>query len=107
MERGTDIMAYCRNCGKEMPDNAKVCPSCGQVSQSAPTYQGSVSDDGGFLWGLLGFCVPIAGLVIYLIWKDERPNNANAAGTGALVSVVLGVVFYIFAFVLAGIAGGL
>lgn len=98
-------MAFCRNCGSEMPDRASTCPSCGQATQSTPTYSNSVSDDGGFLWGLLGFCVPVAGLVIYLIWREERPNNAKAAGTGALVSVVLGVVFYIFAFVLAGIAG--
>lgn len=100
-------MAYCRNCGKEMPDHAASCPSCGHTTQTAPQNRSSINDDGGFLWGLLGFCVPIAGLVIYLIWKEENPNNAKAAGTGALVSVVLGVVFYIFAFVLAGIAGGL
>jgi hypothetical protein len=99
-------MAYCRNCGNEVDDRSTTCPSCGQPTKSTPTtYQSSISDNGGFLWGLLGFCVPIAGLVIYLIWKEERPNNAKAAGTGALVSVILGVVFYIFAFVLAGIAG--
>lgn len=103
-------MPFCRNCGNEIPKENSVCPSCGQSTKTPQTYsqtRSSVSDEGGFLWGLLGFCVPVAGLVIYLIWKDERPLNAKAAGMGALVSVIIGVVFYIFAIVLAGFAGAM
>lgn len=60
------------------------------------------NDKGGFLWGLLGFCIPIVGLILFLVWKGTKPNSAKAAGIGALVSVVLGVLFYIIAAV-AGI----
>ncbi len=52
-------------------------------------------DEGGFLWGLLGFFVPVAGLILYLIWKDEKPRTAKAAGMGALVSLIAGIVFFI------------
>ena len=46
-------------------------------------------DRGGFLWGLLGCCIPVVGLVLFLVWRDEKPKTAKAAGIGALVSVIL------------------
>ena len=52
-------------------------------------------DNGGFLWGLLGCCVPIAGLVLFLVWKDVKPKAAKAVGIGALVSVCIGVLYYV------------
>ena len=52
-------------------------------------------DAGGFLWGLLGCCIPIVGLILYLVWKNERPRTAKAAGIGALVSVCIGILYYI------------
>ena len=33
-------------------------------------------------------CIPIVGLVLFLVWKDTKPRNAKAAGIGALVSVI-------------------
>ena len=78
-------MAYCRQCGKPISDVAVICPSCGAQQGVPPTQR---PDRGGFLWGLLGFFVPIAGLILYLLWRDERPRTAKAAGIGALVSVI-------------------
>ncbi len=60
------------------------------------------NDNGGFLWGLLGCCIPIVGLVLFLVWKDQKPKTAKAAGIGALVSVILGVLSYIVVFVIIG-----
>lgn len=56
-------------------------------------------DNGGFGWGLLGFCIPLVGLILFLVWKDEKPVTAKTAGMGALISVCIGVVFYILAIV--------
>lgn len=64
----------------------------------------NVVDNGGFLWGLLGCCIPLVGLILFLVWKDTKPKTAKAAGIGALVAVVVYVVFYILMFVV-GIAG--
>lgn len=63
-------------------------------------------DNGGFLWGLLGCCIPIVGLILFLVWKDSKPKTAKAAGIGALVCVIVYVVFYILMAVL-GIGAGL
>ena len=62
----------------------------------------NVVDNGGFLWGLLGCCVPIAGLILFLVWKDTKPKTAKAAGIGALVSVVLAILYYIVVIVVMG-----
>lgn len=83
---------YCRNCGEKIDDKAVVCPFCG-VQQKPMSY--SVNDNGTFLWGFLGFFIPVAGLILYIVWKDEKPNSAKAAGTGALISVLLGILLYI------------
>lgn len=55
----------------------------------------NANDKGGFLWGLLGFCIPIVGLILFITWKTSKPKSAKAAGIGALVSVILVVIYYI------------
>lgn len=84
-------MAYCKNCGAQINDQAVICPMCGVSQETKP----AVVDNGGFGWGALGFCIPIVGLVLYLVWKDTKPRTAKAAGKGALISVIIAVVWYV------------
>lgn len=91
-------MKFCTKCGRELEGNQKFCTQCGQpvngdvvVSPSTP----SSNDDGGLGWGLLGFCVPVAGLILYLVWMNDRPNSAKAAGKGALISVIVSIILSI------------
>lgn len=91
---------FCKNCGKEIDDNAAVCIHCGVATNSTP----AVVDNGGFGWGLLGCCIPIVGLILFLVWKDTRPKTSKAAGIGALVSVGIYILLYLFIFIL-GAAG--
>lgn len=93
---------FCKNCGQEIDDKAVVCPHCG-VAQREMSYD-TIKDDGGVGWGILGCCIPVVGLILYLVWKDTKPQTAKAAGIGALVSVGLAVLWYIFVFAL-GIGG--
>lgn len=105
-------MNFCTNCGSRLNPTGP-CPECGvnppQPNQAQPqqSYQGQSYqnpgpvDNGSAGWGLLGFCIPIVGLVLYLVWKDTQPLNAKSAGTGALVSVLLTVGFYLLFFIAA------
>lgn len=81
---------YCRNCASEIDERAVVCPNCGVPQGNTQ----KVIDNGGFGWGLLGCCIPLAGLILYLVWKDTKPKTAKAAGIGALVSFLSGVLVY-------------
>lgn len=95
---------FCTKCGKEIPDNTTYCPHCG-TAQAAANQQQTVQqpqqttvDNGGFGWAALGFCIPIVGLILFLVWNKEKPKTAKSAGMGALVSVIIGVVMYIITF---------
>ena len=57
-------------------------------------------DNGGFGWGLLGCCIPLVGLILFLVWKNEKPKTAKAVGMGALISVICSILFYFFSAVL-------
>ena len=81
-------MAYCKNCGELIDDKAVICPHCG-VSQEKPA-----EDNPTFGWSVLGFCIPIVGLVLYLVWKDTRPNTSKAVGRAALISTIIITLLY-------------
>lgn len=86
-------MAYCKNCGHEVSEFAANCPECGQPqNQSSPQRRSTAPDTGGFGWGLLGFCIPIVGIVLYFVWKDERPATSKVLIQGALISIGLTIV---------------
>lgn len=91
-------MKYCSKCGKELMDEAVVCPGCGCAQENK-----AVSNDASsFGWAVLGFFFPIVGLILYLVWKDNTPLKAKSAGKGALVSVIVSVVLWIIYAVIIG-----
>lgn len=85
---------YCHNCGKEIDDKAVICTHCGVAQSSYP----AAMDNSGFGWGVLGCCIPIVGLVLFLVWKDTKPKTAKVAGIGALIGVSAIIAFYAFIF---------
>ena len=54
-----------------------------------------MTDSGSIGWSLLGYCIPLVGLILFLVWKDEKPKSAKKAGIGALISVILMTLFYV------------
>lgn len=85
-------MKYCSKCGKELVDEAVVCPGCGCAQGNMLKRQDDARNSG---WALVGFCIPIVGLILYLVWKDDMPLRAKSVGKGALISVIAVPAFYI------------
>lgn len=100
---------FCKNCGKEIDDGATFCPHCGASQGSTPPPQQKVvdpNDKSSFGFALLGFLIPLVGLILFLVWKDSMPRRAHSCGKGALVAVILYVILWIIMmFVMCGIAG--
>lgn len=92
---------FCPYCGKKMEDNQEVCLSCGKYVKNASksSSNGGGVDDGNFVWGLIGFLVPIVGAVLYFMWKEQKPKNAKKAGMGALISVGINFVVSILSLI--------
>lgn len=91
-------------------------PQYGQPQYMQPQYQQyqygqqpcmgqQPADTGSFGWAVLGFFFPIVGLILFLVWKSEKPVSAKQAGMGALASVISTVVLWILLIVFAVIAG--
>lgn len=53
-------------------------------------------DKGGILWFLLGFILPIVGFILWLVWKNSKPNRASSLIKGAVVGFVIGVAVGIY-----------
>lgn len=88
-------MAYCPNCGNSVDDRCVVCPHCGvQIKQ----LQQTEDDNGGCGWNILGFFIPLVGLILYLVWKNSKPKTAGAVGVGALIGVVVEILGYVIIF---------
>ena len=97
---------YCPSCGEKLDDNYNICPNCGEKLSNTPSdhgeNQGPAEDEQTFLWGLLGFFIPVVGLILFLVWRQDRPAAGNAAGTGALVSVIFWALLLMFLATWAG-----
>lgn len=95
---------YCKKCGKEINDNAVICPSCGCATDKYEQKNfKNESDSSSAGWAVLGFLFPLIGLILYLVWKDELPLRAKSVGKGALVSVIVNVVIGLLWGILIGI----
>ena len=95
------------------PGRIKILPVCGAPVSgdnnsrgtygNAPAYN---NDSGSFGWALLGFFIPLVGLILYLVWKDEKPRTAKRAGKGALACLILNLIVLAVYFIIFVIALG-
>ena len=93
-------MAFCRDCGTEIRGDALYCPKCGSRQDGVyQTYRQPDADDSGSVgWAILGFLIPVVGLILWLVWMDNKPKCSKMAGLGALASVIVGILFWVFLF---------
>ena len=92
---------YCRNCGKEISDQAYVCPNCGVLIQSNSQKQrdDEADNESKVGWGFLSFFFPLVGLILFCVWHSERPKTAKVCGLCALAAVISSLVLGIFGFI--------
>ena len=79
--------------------NADKTASQSTYNYSGADYQPS-SDTGSAGWGILGCCLPLIGLILFLVWKEDKPRSAKSAGIGAIIGVVLCVISILLLFAL-------
>ena len=62
------------------------------VAGSYQTETDSSQDKPSIGFNILGFLIPLVGLVLYLVWKNEYPLKAKSVGNAALFGVLFNVV---------------
>lgn len=93
---------YCTNCGKQLDDNAVICSQCGVPTKNYNKPVQEADDSTGCMFGLLCFFMPIAGLILYLVWKDSKPVSARFCAKWGLIGFILEIIsliVYIVAFI--------
>lgn len=87
---------FCKYCGKMLPEGADICPNCGKAQSESPVQivqrqdVADPNDRPNFGYAFLGFLLPVIGLILYLVWKDDdTPLRARSCGRGAAVGFVI------------------
>jgi hypothetical protein len=80
----------------------KAKPNSGPSAPAPPpgTTGQAPSDAPSMGYAVLGFFIPLAGLILYLVWKDQYPLRAKSAGKGALFGFIVDLVLPCSIFVL-------
>lgn len=87
------MVMFCKNCGKEIDDNAFVCLGCGAKVQD--DTQPVKESNNAVGWGILGFFFPLVGLILCIVWNSSKPDASRASGRGALIGFILPIVFWL------------
>ena len=103
-----EVNMFCSKCGKEVNDEAIVCVHCGCAieNKKAPVVNSGDAPNTGF--AVLGFFIPLVGLILYLVNKDTAPLKAKSAGKGALIGFCVSLVFsIIYGAIVGSLIGGM
>ena len=85
---------YCKNCGTEVAENALFCSHCG-TRLGTTQMQTVPKDRSNFGFAILGFFIPLAGLILFLVYERRMPKRAKSAGKGALSGFITAIILTI------------
>ena len=90
-------MKFCQACGKELVDQAIVCPNCGCAVATKPNHTGVAEDNVNVGLCVLSAIIPLFGVIYWAVKASETPKRAKACGITALISwgasILLGCLF--------------
>lgn len=59
---------------------------------AAPAQPAAPANAGSWGWIVLGIFIPLVGLILFLVWRKDKPLSAKASGIGAIIGVVLNII---------------
>ncbi|MBO5883149.1 MAG: zinc-ribbon domain-containing protein [Clostridia bacterium] len=87
-------MKFCSHCGKEIVDEAIVCPHCG-CSVVLNDVKGLEPDEISVGFCILSALIPLFGLIYWGVKHKDTPRKAKACGITALISWGVGLIISI------------
>lgn len=84
-------MKYCSHCGKEIANEAVVCPYCGCSVNAAADDTPSTG------LNILAFLFPLIGLILFCVYNGNSPAKAKAIGKWALIGFIVEIVLTVIA----------
>ena len=86
------------------PQQAYYAPQNGAQVPPYGMPQQPIEEKASVGFAILSFFIPLAGLIIFLTKKNDRPKTAKVSGICALVSFILNIVIGIIGGVIGGVA---
>lgn len=86
------------------PQQAYYAPQNGAQMPPYGMPQQPIEEKASVGLAILSFFIPLAGLIIFLTKKNDRPKTAKVSGICALVSFILNIVIGIIGGVIGGVA---
>lgn len=93
---------FCKVCGKEVNDQAYVCPYCGAklANDPAPAPQQSASNGMAIAGLICAFFVPLLGLIFGCIGLSKS-KEMNGEGKGmSIAAIVISVLWFALAIII-------
>lgn len=87
-------MKYCSKCGREIMDEAVICPNCGCAVASNRGVKPVEDDEVNVGLCILAALIPLFGLIYWAVKHSDAPRGAKAVGITALVSWLISMVFF-------------
>lgn len=79
---------FCNICGKEVVDTAEICPNCGTRVRGKST----VDDTPSTIANIVSLCCfPLLGIILYFVWKDNKPKSASSVIKYALGGIAISI----------------
>lgn len=88
---------FCSKCGHELVDEAVVCTNCGCAVNGANSISRAAAceDTPNGLLNVLGFLIPLAGLIMYCVMHSKTPRKANQIGIFSLIGFIINFILII------------
>lgn len=91
-------MKFCSKCGKELVDEAVICPHCGCAVEAAPKKP-IAGDEVSVGLVILSVLIPLFGIIYWATMREKAPKRGKACGIAGLISWVVGILFTIISVV--------
>ena len=80
-------MKYCSKCGKEIFEEAVICPNCGcAVEPTVNKQQNEAEDKVSVGLCILSVLIPLFGFIYWPVNHKKTPKRAQACGITAIIS---------------------
>ena len=88
-------MKFCQHCGKEIMDEAVICPGCGcsvqatNDAKAAEVAQYIYSQGANIGLVVLSVFIPLFGFIYWPLKAKTEPKTARACGIAAIISFTI------------------
>lgn len=93
-------MKFCQHCGKELLDEAVICPGCGCPVQPIHNTQATNDDSVNVGLVILSVLIPLFGIIYWPVNAKTCPIRAKACGIAAIISWGLAILLILMLYII-------